>query len=171
MINKFILIICNTVASINSMHYCTMIVILKTRDFNLHFCKKFLLYFCTGKLRNRYFCTLFFIFKFQNEIQYHMIGEQPIRIGDTAFISAVGGVFQYKDIATLDIDQSRIVLPKQVFTPQGLQNLTKMQSTSGITAHGHLTPIASEKCVRVEFIKYLTNPYQHVQKGSLLVSG
>lgn len=130
---------------------------------------KFLLYFCTDKLSNRY--NLFFIFKFQNEIQYHMIGEQPIRIGDTAFISAVGGVFQYKDVATLDIDQSRIVLPKQVFTPQGLQNLTKMQSTSGITAHGHLTPIASEECVRVEFIKYLTNPYQHVQKGSLLVSG
>lgn len=130
---------------------------------------KFLLYFCTDKLSNRY--NLFFIFKFQNEIQYHMIGEQPIRIGDTAFISAVGGVFQYKDIATFDIDQSRIVLPKQVFTPQGLQNLTKMQSTSGNTAHGHLTPIASEECVRVEFIKYLTNPYQHVQKGSLLVSG
>lgn len=65
MINKFILIICNTVASINSMHYCTiiMIVILKTRNFNLHFWKKFLLYFCTGKLRNRYFCTLFFYFQ------------------------------------------------------------------------------------------------------------
>lgn len=41
MINKFILIICNTVASINSMHYCNMIVILKTRDFNLHFERNF----------------------------------------------------------------------------------------------------------------------------------
>lgn len=99
-----------------------------------------------------------------------MIGEQPIRIGDTAFISAVVGVFQYKDIATLDIDQSRIVLPNQVFTPKGLQNLTKGLSTTGVIAHGHLTPIASGDCVRVEFIKYLSNPYQHVQKGSLLVS-
>lgn len=106
----------------------------------------------------------------RNEIQYHMIGEQPIRIGDTTFISAVGGVFQYKDIATLDIDQSRIVLPKQVFTTKGLQNLTKMHSTTGVTAHSHLTPIASGDCVRVEFIKYLSNPYQYVQKGSLLVN-
>lgn len=37
MINKFILIICNIVVSINLMYYCIMIVILKIRDFNLYF--------------------------------------------------------------------------------------------------------------------------------------
>ena len=100
-----------------------------------------------------------------------MIGEQPIRTKDTTYISAVGGIFQYKDISIIDIDQSKIILPKQLLSPRIQDNVTRATDVGGVLPLGYLVPVLPlPDCVRVEFIKYRSNPFQFIQKGNLMVS-
>jgi hypothetical protein len=95
-----------------------------------------------------------------------MIGEPPIRTQESGFMSALAGVFEFQNTPTLNIGQSKIVLPKQLAFPRSKQNVTE------VVEYGRfLSPdrISTSDCLRTEFLRYETNPYQFVQKGEFMV--
>ncbi|XP_048754124.2 polycystic kidney disease protein 1-like 1 isoform X3 [Ostrea edulis] len=106
----------------------------------------------------------------KNEIQYHMIGEPPIRTQEAGFMSALAGVFEFQITPTLNIGKSKIVLPKQLAFPTNKQNTTETVDYGGIPSLGRVSRATTPDCLRTEFLRYETNPYQFVQKGEFMVN-
>ncbi|XP_061185531.1 polycystin-1-like protein 1 [Saccostrea echinata] len=107
----------------------------------------------------------------RNELAYHMVGESPIRTKESAYISAQAGLFEFQDTFTLKIGQSKIMLPKQLASLSNIQNRTRIPNENRVTS----PELPSETtrlvdCVRVEFLRYHTDPFQFVQKGGLRVN-
>lgn len=98
-----------------------------------------------------------------------MIGEPPIRTQEAGFMSALAGVFEFQITPTLNIGKSKIVLPKQLAFPTNKQNTTETVDYGGIPSLSRVSRATTPDCLRTEFLRYETNPYQFVQKGEFMV--